>query len=229
VRALTAAALPLVAGPALGAASRLVVPDTAPRVAAVLFTCFGVAASIAPAFGCGADRVAERLKRAGVVAVLALAFAWTAAAVAGDASALGGAAVVASGALAAFALSALFASRGASASRAPFLGSLAVSVLAGLVFVADPFVDWHPGEGSLGRSSAVLSASPLASIGADAGIDWQRSRWLYDGPPPGTQGLSVIGQFYPSSPSPPWLWSLAAVVVSAAAVCAARPRSMLPA
>jgi hypothetical protein len=47
-------------------------------------------------------------------------------------------------------------------------------------------------------------------------VDWQRSRWLYDGPPGQGRGLSVIGAYYPSRPSSPWIWSLCAGIAATA-------------
>ena len=41
-------------------------------------------------------------------------------------------------------------------------------------------------------AAAVVSLNPIASIAADAGLDWQRSKWLYDGPAPGTGGIDPV-------------------------------------
>jgi hypothetical protein len=229
VRPLTAAGLAAVAGAALGAASRSVVEAREPRAVAALFTAYGLAAACAAAFDAAGAGVAARCGKGAGVAATALGAAWAAAAAAGVPSALGGAAVVAGAATAACGAASLLRARGLAHGQATFAGAFVVAAAAGLVFVADPFVEWKgAGDGALERARVAMAASPLASIAEDVGLDWQRSTWLYDGPSPGAPGLSVIGQFYPSRPASPWTWALCAAAAGALALAAASPRSMRP-
>ncbi len=84
-------------------------------------------------------------------------------------------------------------------------------VLIGALFVADPWIEWHGSTpASPVRARRVLLASPLAavtSVRGGAGVDWLASKMMYDGPERGGEGLSVIGQYYPSPPPSPFAFS----------------------
>jgi len=216
VRALTALGAAAAAGTVLGLAARFVVAAGAPRAAAALFAALGVA--VCAGAGAGSASSSNALRRGVLTAAAALAGAWCCAAVAGAPGLVGAAAVVAGAAAASFGAALLVRAFGAGEGHAAFAGAAPVAVLAAAVFAADPFVEWNAGgPGSLDRAYAVIVVNPLASIAADAGVDWQRTRWMYDGPAPGTPGLSVIGQYYPSRPASPWAWAAAAAAAGFAA------------
>lgn len=223
MRALTALGFAVSGGAALGLASRVFTAVPADRPVASVFTVFGLAICLGAAVRADGP---ERWRAAALAGGAAAAAAWSAATAAGDPSLVASAAVVGAAALAACGVAALV--RRYSSAPAAFAGAFAVAAPAAFLFVADPFVGWTGGgEGTLDRAQAVVTVNPLASIAADAGIDWQRRKWMYDGPAPGSTGLSVIGQDYPSRPSSPWTWALAAAALGSAALAAARPRSML--
>lgn len=211
MRALKQAGLSVVAGAALGAASRLLPAVADARAAGVLVAAFGLAVCAAAAApGPGGSLRARMIFGAGLLAT-AFASSWACAAAAGRADLAGSAAVVAGAAIAAHGTAALLRAVGAKPGRATFGGAAALGAFAGLVFVADPFVEWNAGgPGSMERARSVIAASPVASIADEIGLDWQRSKWMYDGPGTGTPGLSVIGQYYPSRAAPAFAWAAGA-------------------
>lgn len=210
IRRFVAPALVL-AGAALGAASRGFDASTDARAAGALVAAFGLAVCAAAATDAGDASLRARTRGGVLVLATAFASAWACAAAAGRADLAGAAAVVAGAAVAAHGVASVLRAVRVGPGHAAFGGAAAVALTAGLVFVADPFVEWNAGgPGSLERARAVTVASPIASIAADAGIDWQRSRWMYDGPAIPARGLSVIGQFYPSRATDAFAWAAAA-------------------
>jgi len=230
VRTLKIAAAAVLVGAALGVAARFVAPGDARRGMIALVAAFGVAVCAASAWSAGGDAIATRCRSGAFVVASAFVAAWAAAAAAGNASLVGAALVVAGAAAAACGAAAFARARGVGAAHAAFVGAAAPAACAALLFVADPFIEWNGSTtaDAPDRAAAVLSANPIASIGAAAGVDWQRSKWLYVGPTSGSTGLSVTGRYYPSRPTAPWAWGLAAAAIGFAALAAARPRGSSP-
>jgi hypothetical protein len=211
VRALTRAGVAVLAGAALGLASRALAAVPEARAPGVLVAALGIAVCAAAAISSRGGSLRDRLLGGAIVLAATFVASWACAAAAGRAELAGGAAVVAAAATAAHGTANLLRTAGVRSGRATFGGAAAVAMCAGLVFIADPFVEWNAGgPGSLERARAVIGASPIASIAADADVDWQRSKWMYDGPGTGASGLSVIGQYYPSRPTPPFAWAAGA-------------------
>jgi len=201
----------VLAGAALGAASRAfdVSPDA--RAAGALVAAFGLAVCAAAASDAGEAPLRARMLGGVRLTATAFAAAWACAAAAGRADLFGAAAAVTGAAVAAHGIASLLRAVRAGPGHSVFGGAAAVAMTAGLVFVADPFVEWNAGgPGSLERARAVMVTSPIASIASDAGLDWQRSKWMYDGPAIPVRGLSVIGQFYPSRATDAFAWAAAA-------------------
>ena len=60
------------------------------------------------------------------------------------------------------------------------------------------------------RLVGAFRANPIAAATSGNGgldVDWQTMPLLYDGAEPGTEGLSVIGQYYPTRPPSPIWWA----------------------
>lgn len=231
MRALKTAFAAVLVGAALGVAARFVATGDARRGMIAMVAAFGVAVCAASAWNAGGDSIVTRCRSGAAIFVTTFVAAWTAAATSGNASLFGAAAVVAGAAAAAFGVATFARARGVGAAHAAFVGAAAPAVCAALLFVADPFIEWNGSTtaDAPDRAAAVLSANPIASIGADAGVDWQRSTWLYVGPTSGSTGLSVTGRYYPSRPTSPWAWGLAAAAIGFAALAAARARDRLSA
>jgi hypothetical protein len=230
LRALTRfAAAAAAAGALSGAVSRTGGAASPVRATAALFTAFGLATCLAAAANGPSSSLRGRVVVSGLVAALAFAAAWIVAAIAGEPLLFGACAVVAGAAVLAGGVASIVRARGASRVHATFAGAALPAALAGVVFVADPFVEWRGSETAEApaRSAAVIGASPLAAIAGDAGCDWQRSAWMYDGPARGTPGLSAVGRYYWSRPASPWAWALAAAAAGLAARAAARRRSTM--
>lgn len=215
MRALTVAAAALGAGLALGAAAHGLHAPPSARAAAALFSEFGLMACAAAAMGAAAP---ASVARGGLAFGAAFVGSFAAASVAGEPAVVGACAAVAGASALAFGVAAAFRSGGAGAGHAAFAGAALPAALAAIVFVADPFVEWQVTDAAPGRAAAVIAVNPLTSIAADAGVDWQRTKWMYDGPAPGSSGLSVIGQYYPSRTTSPWLWATVAVAAGFAAM-----------
>jgi hypothetical protein len=226
VRALTVGAIAVVAGAGVGGASLVVAAGEARRAALAVVVLLGVASCAAAAWNAVDVSLAARLRRGGLVGALSFAAAWSAVAVAGRPALVGSALVVAAAAVLACGVATATRAVGVASGRAVFLGAATPLALAASIFVADPFVEWRGSSTpeAPSRAAAVLAVEPIASIARDAGLDWQRSKWLYDGPTAGAPGLSVIGRYYPSSPSSPWTWGGAAAVAGFVALALATPR-----
>jgi hypothetical protein len=204
------------------------------RAMVALIVAFGVAPCVAAALGAarnGADdSLTTRSRTVGVVALATFAGAWTAVAVAGRPSLVGATAVVAGGAVAAFGAATLVRAWTGDVGRAILFGAGVPIACAAALFVADPFIEWTGSTTAEApsRAALVVAVNPVASMATDVGIDWQRSQWLYDGPPAGapgvraTPGLSVAGQYYPSRPTSTWSWALVAAAFGFGAVAASR-------
>jgi hypothetical protein len=231
VRPLTAAAATILAGAGVGAATRLTDASPAHRAVLALLVCLGLASCLAVIADAGGASVAARWRHGALIAAAAFASAWAGAAAAGVASLVGGGIAVAGAAVLACGSATLLAVLGRSRGRARFAAAALPLACGAIVFVADPLIEWRGAstEEAPARAAAVVAVSPIASIAADAGVDWQRGRWMYDGPRPGAGSLSVIGPYYPSRPTPAWLWGAAAAALGFAALAAARPAGRIPA
>jgi hypothetical protein len=195
-----------------------------------MFVAFAVAPCLASS-GRPEIAFAARIRHAGLVFLTAFAGAWVAAALVGAPQAFVPALVVGGAATLAAGVAAMLRARGASAAVAALFGPAVVMAPAGALFVADPYIEWRgPAAESPARADLVLRMNPLASMGQSlvvdgVALDWQRSTWLYDGPSPGARGLSVIGQYYPSRPTPALVLALtAAALGTGLCVTARRPR-----
>ncbi len=230
MRALTLVGVAAAAGAAVGAASRFVAQGDARRAAVALLATFGVAVCSASGWKAGEDSMRARLRRGALVAAAALVASWAAAAASGSPACVGAATVVAGAAATACGVAMLARARGVDAGRAAFIGAAVPSAAAAALFVADPFVEWNGSQTqeAPARAAALVAVDPVASIAADVGVDFQRSTWMYAGPAPGTEGLSVVGRYYPSSPTPAWRWGLAAAGIGFAALALARRSGTLP-
>lgn len=227
MRPLNLFAAAAIGGAALGAASRFAAPGDARRSVTALVAAFGVVVCVAAARTAAGESSSARLRSGGVVAAAAAVAAWCAAAAAGGPSMVGASAVVAGAGVAAFGVATLLRARGVGGAHAALLGAAVPFAAAALIFVADPFIEWNGSTTAAApaRAAFVYSANPIASIAADAGIDWQREKWLYSGPGPGASSLTVTGEYYPSAPATSFAWGLAAAALGAAALVVARPRA----
>lgn len=216
----------LLAAAAVGALARFAAGDLPMARLAGAFLCVCLAAAIC--LGALASSGEEAWRRVPVLIDVCGAGSFMLFTVA-DAGrgAVGAAAVVFSTALLAFA-AAVAARRFASPGGAAALGAAVPVALTGLLFVADPLVEWN-GAAAASQTVAnwVVRVNPLAagcSLSGGLGVDWLRMPLLYDGPGMGGGGLSVIGQYYQGTPYPsPYLWSLVVLAVSGC-LFALRPR-----
>ncbi len=175
-----------------------------------------------------------RLRSAGVVFVATAVAGAAAILVAGGAVGDTGAGLVPAGAaMLALGVAAVLGSRGASAVAATICGAAVPALLAALVFLADPFIEWRGPDASSPRVARIVtSLSPLAAATSPRGgvdVDWLRMPLMYDGPEGSGAGLSVIGAYYPSRSPPAALWAACAALAGAVLVVVARrSRACLP-
>jgi hypothetical protein len=113
-------------------------------------------------------------------------------------------------------------------SSAVFAGASLPFLLGASLFAANPLVEWRAEDGATqSRAGTALQINPIAaalSLDGGVGLDWQRTRWLYDGADDSGRGLSVVGQFYPARGPSPWNWSSWAGLIGAALILVG-PRS----
>ena len=161
----------------------------------------------------------DRLRHAGVLAAATTAAGVAALLAAGAPwGSLAGALVPAAAALLAHGV-ARIARRAGAESAAPFWGAAAPAVLAGALFVADPFIEWDGSTPqSTGTARRVYVVNPITAITSATGVDWQRQTMLYDGPAEGVPGLSYVGQYYPVGETPglPLMWAAAVGLIGSA-------------
>jgi len=167
LRALTRfAAAAAAAGAVAGAVSRSGGTESpSVRATVALFASFGISSCLAAAANGPSGSVRGRAVRGGIVGGLAFASAWIAAAIAGEPSAAGACAVVAGAAVLSCGAASLVRSLGANRAHATFAGAAVPCALAALVFVADPFVEWHGSQTAEApaRAATVVGVSPLAA------------------------------------------------------------------
>lgn len=216
-------------GLALRAISATKVPGAPAAAVAALLIVVAPCAAVAVPCALSASRL-HALRHSARCAALSALSSVAALLVCGGVSPWGSAVVVGASVALALSVARALGVRGIGAATAAFAGAAVPFALAASIFVADPFVEWdRTGPGPSARARTVLALDPVASalasleVEGGAGVDWQRSRWLYDGPPGVGQGLSVIGAYYPSRPSSPWTWSL--VALAAAGVLVSIPAS----
>ncbi len=205
------------AGGVIGGAVRWIAADAAAaeRASAAVLVAFAVAVCVAPIVNGrvpvgvfrGMACVAAAAVTGGVCAGLAVFVAGgiDASGVPGAITLVGGAAALAAGG-AALARTSRTLSPGSG-----LLGALLPLLLAALVFVADPWIEWRgSGPASPAKAAWVYRLSPIAAATSPeggTGVDWQTRSLLYDGGTEGgSGGLSVIGQYYPSRPAHPIAW-----------------------
>lgn len=213
------AAFLVVAAVALGATLRAALPGAGTRaVAAALLIVLAIAPCVAAACHDASELRRNRWRRmAEAVVVTAVSAAAALLAAGADASVFAAAFVPAAAAVLALGVATAIRAAGAEAATATLTGAGACVLLAGAVFVADPWIEWDGAiPASRRRSAVVYRASPVAaalSHDGGVGVDWQRERLLYDGPS-GAGGLSLVGQYYPIDPPPsPWSWAFGAAAV----------------
>ncbi len=107
---------------------------------------------------------------------------------------------------------------------ATWIGAATPLLLVGALFVADPFIEWAgPAASSTTRAAWVLRVNPLASATGAIGVDLSSRGLLYDGTGAGAEGLSVVGQYYPSRPSPALTWGGIALLIGSLLVLVSAP------
>ena len=240
-RASLVGGLAVLGGAAVGGAVRVVADGPSPGecAAGAMTVVFAVATVLAAAWDLRGRGLAGRLRAmAFTAAVVWAASAAAGLAAGGNAGALGGALVPAAVATLALGCASLLPTLHMDPRTAGFAGAALACVPSALIFVADPFVEWGSLPGSVspaggipgeptessrrpGRARLVLAASPLAAMTSPeggVGVDWQRMPMLYDGPVQDVPGLSVVGQFYASSPPGPFAWGAVVLCVGTALV-----------